>query len=164
MKINATSSWGLGLKVVHRLAVEPTQNLAQFHKLAFAELAHHYQGQFHIEIDQSGKDLVRLCFLSHDPDVFFNPEAKPRIIKMKPVESNSPTSKYVREPKRSIDRRSSIKTADIIFILDDIIKFLGKEEKSITANYQDWIRIGFALKRILDETTGLGVNQLPTLA
>lgn len=42
-----------------------------------------------------------------------------------------------------------------MLILDDIIKSLRKEEKSITKSHHQWIRVGFALKKELGEYIGL---------
>jgi hypothetical protein len=74
---------GQGLKVVYR-AAEPGALNAATHKAAWEHVAAHAARVTGLpisgahgtpRIDQSGKDVSRLCFLSHDPDLIFRPEA-----------------------------------------------------------------------------------------
>ena len=45
---------------------------AQYHKIAFSQVAAYYESYLHITIDPSGKDVSRLCFMSYDPDCYRN--------------------------------------------------------------------------------------------
>ncbi|MBF0239946.1 MAG: hypothetical protein HQM12_19775, partial [SAR324 cluster bacterium] len=58
---------GQGLKVVVKIEGE--------HDKLFEMLANHYQQTYGLKADQSGKDVSRLCFLSHDPEAHYNPES-----------------------------------------------------------------------------------------
>ena len=62
---------GNGLKIII-----PINNTAKNHKLAFQQVATHYANELRLEIDPSGKDVSRLCFMSFDPDCYFNPNAE----------------------------------------------------------------------------------------
>ena len=63
------SPGGAGLKfVVCVLKGRPEE-----HELYFRAVARYMKGTFGIEVDQSGKDKSRLCFLCHDPAAYYNP-------------------------------------------------------------------------------------------
>ncbi|MCL4283401.1 MAG: hypothetical protein KJZ58_14210 [Flavobacteriales bacterium] len=66
-----TSPSGNGLKVVVRIEPRPASN--EEHAHAWQVVADHYgHGP-----DASGKNVERVCFLSHDPDVYINEGAEP---------------------------------------------------------------------------------------
>lgn len=58
---------GLGVKALVR--VEPCADAAE-HEAAFAALLEHFAQEHGINLDTSGKDVSRLCFVSHDPGAF----------------------------------------------------------------------------------------------
>lgn len=62
---------GNGLKIII-----PVNNTTENHKLAFQQVATHYAKELQLEIDPSGKDVSRLCFMSFDPNCYFNPNAE----------------------------------------------------------------------------------------
>lgn len=64
-----TSPSGDGLKWV--IPIELTQVK---HQDYFRAVANYIQYTYSIEIDGSGKDISRACFLPHDPNVFINPK------------------------------------------------------------------------------------------
>src|SRR5262249_52795330 len=43
---------------------------------SFRAIEKHVQGLSGVQIDESCKDPARLCFMSHDPELYHNPEAK----------------------------------------------------------------------------------------
>ncbi len=47
------------------------------HKRAFAQVARYMREHHGVEIDPACKDVRRLCFVSYDPDLYHNPDAKP---------------------------------------------------------------------------------------
>lgn len=62
---------GHGLKVVFRC------DTAGDHAAAFAAMDQHVRTRYKITPDPSGKDVCRICFVSHDPEAHHNPEAVP---------------------------------------------------------------------------------------
>lgn len=62
---------GDGLKILVQ-----TDNEAKGHEDAYHQVADYYAQKLDVEIDQSGKDLSRLCFVSHDPEAFVNNSSK----------------------------------------------------------------------------------------
>lgn len=58
---------GKGLKVVYKVGNDPKDHSAYFYAL-LKYLSEKHQ----LNADPSGKDISRACFLSHDPDLYFN--------------------------------------------------------------------------------------------
>ena len=65
---------GKGIKV--GVIAEGIENDAD-HKKFFKAVERYFKQAYGIEIDESCKDISRLCFLSYDPHLHINPEAKP---------------------------------------------------------------------------------------
>jgi Protein of unknown function (DUF3987)/VirE N-terminal domain len=65
------SPTGKGLKVILRVPADASKHLASFRAVEQQVLK--LTG---IQIDQSRKDLAGLCFVSFDPDCYFNPDAR----------------------------------------------------------------------------------------
>ncbi|MEA3426546.1 MAG: BT4734/BF3469 family protein, partial [Bacteroidota bacterium] len=61
---------GNGIKVVIKIEPDVTKHLS-----FFQSLQEYYTERFRITIDQSGKDVSRLCFVCYDPTAFFNNSA-----------------------------------------------------------------------------------------
>jgi len=78
LKINAIeftraafiSPSGRGLKII----VEVNSKM-EMHGIAYRQVMGFYEEVLAVEIDKSGKDVTRLCFMSHDPEVYFNEES-----------------------------------------------------------------------------------------
>ncbi len=66
-KVAFISPSGRGLKII----VEVDSEMKN-HKAAYRQVMKFYQKNLIIEIDKSGSDISRLCFMSHDPEVYFN--------------------------------------------------------------------------------------------
>ena len=62
------SPTGNGLKVL----VPTNNNHVHYHSVAWLRVANRYAEILGEKIDQSGKDVSRLCFLSFDPGVYYN--------------------------------------------------------------------------------------------
>lgn len=59
---------GKGLKVI-----VPVKGGVEKQLVNFLGLQQYYNDTYKIQIDQSGKDVSRLCFLSHDPEFYYDP-------------------------------------------------------------------------------------------
>ena len=62
---------GNGLKILVK-----TDNLKTVHKETFLLIQSHYEELLNLEIDKSGKDISRLCFYSHDENLYLNEDSK----------------------------------------------------------------------------------------
>jgi len=83
---------GKGLKVV--MAIPPQEDT---HREAF-ESCKRYMATYELEADESGKDVSRLCFLSHDPEIHYAPDA----VELPLMLTSEPT--HIDEPSITGDR------------------------------------------------------------
>jgi len=110
---------GNGLKILVKVFSRPV-----YHKVVFNQVKSFYEEQLSyndhnstVQIDPSGKDITRLCFVSWDEMLYLNPSA-------------------------------AIFKPYINMVEDDIEKLVSRIESrriDLTAKYDDWIKIGFAL-------------------
>lgn len=68
-----TSPSGYGVKAV--IEIDTTRNLS--FKEYFAWVAMYMQFEYGIEIDRSGSDICRACYLPHDPDCWIKDPLNP---------------------------------------------------------------------------------------
>ena len=61
-----------GVKALVRIPDDPERHLA-----SFRAAERHFRERYGLELDASCKDVSRLCFVSHDPDLCINPDAVP---------------------------------------------------------------------------------------
>ena len=61
---------GRGLKII----VEVDSGV-KMHGLAYRQVCNYYEKELAVEIDKSGKDITRLCFMSYDPEAYFNEDS-----------------------------------------------------------------------------------------
>lgn len=62
---------GVGLKLVVRIEADGST-----HEESFNHAKAYFFDRYQIDADPSGKDLARLCFFSHDPDLIFREDAE----------------------------------------------------------------------------------------
>jgi len=62
---------GVGFKAAFGVAMK---NDAEC-KAAFAAISEYFNSKYQIELDPSGKDISRACFVSYDPDIYYKPDA-----------------------------------------------------------------------------------------
>ncbi len=62
---------GNGLKWIIEIDINKTS-----HSGYFNAVANYLRATYNVEVDKSGKDTSRACFLSHDPEAFINPSIK----------------------------------------------------------------------------------------
>ena len=108
-----------GLKVVARVSgqeawlpkgencpqSELNKSLVEFHAAAVEVAWTHYE-PLGVEIDEDCKDISRLCFLCHDPDAYFNPEAEAIVV---PPEDKTERAKRLLAEKEKAARNDNRK-------------------------------------------------------
>lgn len=103
---------GMGLKVVVQIPA-----IAQQHQSYFYALADHYS---FVDIDSSAKDVSRVCYSSHDPQIYFNPESVvfekmkapvKRVKKSAPVATTASlqSSEALKVVKKAVDKQIDFK-------------------------------------------------------
>lgn len=122
-----------------------------YHKIAFNNLKEYFLSKHNIELDISGSDTTRLCFLSHDSTLAL----KDKIVQFNVLQSEIEHPKTNRNNNISVknnstklsklhngdDKNKPTHRKEIQFI----IKYLMKQNLSITSNYEDWYRVAFAI-------------------
>lgn len=70
-----TSPSGNGYKILVQVNSDQEHHTEAFHQVCkyFTELLSPGMGEASLGLDRSGKDITRLCFLSYDPDAWYDP-------------------------------------------------------------------------------------------
>ena len=112
----------------HGLCVILTTSEPLNHQDHFRWAEEHYQSIGDIAIDTACKNVSRLRFVSYDPDLFINNQAKPAG-KKKLKKNDTPKPPPLPSTSSQIDR---------------IISEIGANGIDLTDNYGDWLNIAFA--------------------
>ncbi|MBN2776536.1 MAG: PriCT-2 domain-containing protein [Bacteroidales bacterium] len=111
---------GKGIKILVR-----TDNSVTKHREAFLRAQSYYEKITGVKIDPSGKDVTRLCFVSNDPNLYYNSNCE--IFKINP---------------------EKIMKNDV----EKLIEQIDGKRIDITSNYEEWLKIGFALESEFGES------------
>ncbi|AXT59531.1 hypothetical protein D1816_03900 [Aquimarina sp. AD10] len=134
---------GEGLKALVKLKSSPSE-----HKSSFDSLKHYFQSNYNIELDNSGSDVTRLCFVSWDDDLYLNSDSK--IYTDKIVELESKGKNINREPINKSLSKSAFATEGLNKQehrkqIGLIIKYLKRKNFSITNSFDEWFRVAVAI-------------------
>jgi hypothetical protein len=102
-----------------------TSNSLSKHREAYLEIQTFYEKLLQVKIDSSGKDVTRLCFFSFDKYIYLNIESE--IYNIMPQMEN----------KNDIEK---------------LINKIKETHTDITSNYEDWVKIGFAIESEFGES------------
>ena len=158
---------GLGFKGLAHLHYDVTfdnMDLSNKHKIAFRSLFEYLLATYGIELDKSGSDISRLCFMSWDPHIVIKDVAKAFDIKTlnKEVLSNKNlTHTHTAISCKNLNWNDILgKSTDYIehqnyrFKLNSIYKKLKKRNLSITDTYENWIKVAYAIASNLHPEIG----------
>jgi hypothetical protein len=141
---------GNGIKVL--VKIQP-----RLHLQSFAALTKFFETASLI-VDQSGKDITRACFVSHDPQAYFNPDSKLFTFeiateKLGSLSANDEQRIDHEEKKiassQAFEQQKNLKR--VCFCVEQIEA--GKID--ISADYEDWLLIGFALSTLGEDAREL---------
>ncbi len=92
-----TSPSGNGYKIVVQVDSEVGNHIE-----AFQQVCSWFRDNHGLEIDRSGKDITRLCFISHDPEAWFDPnkEVFPVLLPFHPDHGSGPVHTADCHPRR----------------------------------------------------------------
>jgi hypothetical protein len=129
-----------------------------YHKHAFKKLVIYFREKYDLLLDESGSDTTRLCFLSHDPGIVIKNTFAPFDINISDIMEYENIKPQRGDNKQSIETK--IKTFSEKNLLHNpagknnardrktiqsIINYLTKRKISITASYEEWFRVGYAI-------------------
>ena len=123
---------GKGLKVV--VAIKDPER----HKEAFADLAYYFNTSYKLndqeKVDPSGSDVSRACFLSWDPDAYYNPNAKIYAIRNE-IPQKPRTEKQLSQDATELEKYVAV-----------LVDRIETHSMDICDNYGDeWLMIAFCL-------------------
>lgn len=123
---------GNGLKII-----VPINSNAEQHKGAFAQVASFYEKLLSLKIDQSGKDVSRLCFMSYDAQCYINEQAEDFNVN---IVSKQTEIKEQTKPKPSIQVASE-QTTDWQNQFQECIAFTDNKESYHEGNRNNYIHL-----------------------
>ncbi len=131
------------------------------HKCAFRKLSQYFSEKYSIDLDKSGSDITRLCFLSSDKNlvlkeevVFFEITNEDIIL----VKRNKEYSKQILRFSNSRDalyNPANKNSPRDRLIMSDIIRYLYRKGKSITDTYDSWCKVAMAISNTFTYEIGL---------
>jgi hypothetical protein len=144
---------GKGIKGVVKFGylTEPDMsNIYLHHKYAFFKLYDYMKDRYNINMDMSGSDITRLCFISSDVNLILKREADEFKINNSDITIKVPiqnktkkehgSSYFVRKEHMNPAGRNLKRTH-----IQKIIRYLRKRNLSITDTYEKWYRVAYAI-------------------
>lgn len=156
---NWVSPSGAGLKGIIKLKFNDVQlnneNIDFHHKRAFKKVSTYFLEKYNIEIDKSGSDYTRLCFISCDKNITvknsysefeINHDEYLELVSQSTSKVKMNVNKNLGAKDKftlhnAIGKNSQSNKREIL----KIINFLKREKKSITHSYDEWLRVAFAI-------------------
>ena len=140
---------GKGLKIVHKLNWQG-EDPVLFHRSAFNLLKKRYSG-INAIIDESGKDIPRLCYLCNDDNTYYNKKAKHMAVTLeeKEVRAVQKEAQFAHFYDHVELRERN--TQDAVDLLMDIVTFLHTSGNFIFSEYEYWYKLAFAIKNSISD-------------
>jgi len=147
------SAWispsGKGIKALLEIDGDPTN-----HKNAFDQILFYFKNKYQLDVDKTGSDLCRLCYVSYDPELEIKNNYQPFEFKQEAIESalidnsnKAPTIFY-----SSSEQRINSSYSKRLFV--KIHKYLNARKLSITEDYDDWYRVALAIANSFNPDVG----------
>ncbi|KRT15956.1 hypothetical protein ASU31_10635 [Pedobacter ginsenosidimutans] len=128
------------------------------HKQVYKNAVKYFTTEYGVEIDKSGSDVSRLCFISYDPELLFRTDFlnfdDDTTENSKSQNSDSVASQKIISKSISITKSAIINNEGQKKILKKIYHYLKKRGLSITGTYEEWVRVGFALSNTFSKDIG----------
>ena len=129
-----------------------SSNVDLYHKHAFRKLQNYFLEKYNIELDESGSDTTRLCFVSHDSSIEIKENVEQFLVEevefdLSDTKSKASGKKLVKE----ISKRDALYNPEKRNnpyhrrMIQAIIKYLTKRSLSITYTYEEWYRVAIAI-------------------
>jgi hypothetical protein len=136
------SPGGKGIKVVVKINPDTETHLSQFRALD-----KYYSEHYKTQIDKSCKDIARCMLISFDPELFCNPFSDvyaEMFVEDKSVKPSIPAHK-------PSNQKSVVNVDSLNETVEEIITELEIGKIDLTADFNDWWKIGYALCSAFNE-------------
>lgn len=145
---------GQGLKGLVRISDGDGEPLDEHHRQAFRQLSAYFESTYAITIDPSGSDYSRLCYACWDEELVVKEQARVFVVEkaLRPPEggvSAPPSGGRGARSSRVKNRQTNRET------LQDILQYLQQQGRSITRDYENWVRVAYALACTFTRKPGL---------
>ena len=140
------------------------QELKDRHKVAFRQLLKYLLAKYGIELDDSGSDIPRLCYMCWDPDLHVKDEAETFYVKGEELDDfkHCDGSRKTRASRPTVElnwnqivgKADYPKSNHYRFALNNIYKKLAKRNASITESYANWVKVAFAIASNIHPVAG----------
>ena len=152
---------GQGLKGLVRVSGGDESRLDEHHRQAFRQLTDYFKTEYSIDIDQSGSDYSRLCYACWDEGLVVKETAGVFYVE-KPVSGGVPQCKSAEKLQQTYvetatARRRKVNRKTDIDNVKDIIRYLQDTGRSITYEYENWMRVAYAIAATFTAKTGLSL-------
>lgn len=150
-----TSPSGVGLKGLIVSDIDKnSKNIDIEHKCAFRQISLYFKNKYSIDLDLSGSDYSRLCFACWDENLIIKNNANVFHVDLTRVDTETEhktksdisdiivENVVIASNKSNIKGRNRQQDKDTII---RIIKYLRKKGLSITYEYDNWIRVAYAI-------------------
>lgn len=139
--------------------------LNYLHRMAFLQIENYFRTKYGIALDKSGKDIPRLCYMSHDADLILKTKVVSYPIQLDALDfeiEEKIDAKELKEVVQHVGKKiesSVVVTWNVLDgqgypnpyvkqqkeILFMIYRYLKKKGRSITESYEDWVKVAFAI-------------------
>lgn len=156
---------GHGYKGLIRIEYNNPENIGLdfCYKKAFAAVTAYFQEHFGIELDTNCSDYSRICYVCWDENLYQNDESIPFYVDCGGIivgEKGKSTTSSSRSPKIktsffkpvNVSGKNSQHDRNVV---SAILKYLTKRNLSITRDYDDWLRVGFAIANSFNYDLGV---------
>ena len=152
---------GQGLKGLVRVRDFGESRLDEHHRQAFRQLTDYFKTEYSIDIDHSGSDYSRLCYACWDEGLVVKETARVFYVE-KPVGGSVLRSTSAEKPQQpyvetTTTRRRKVNRKTDIDTVKDIIHYLQETGRSITYEYENWLRVAYAIAATFTVKTGLSL-------
>ena len=145
-----------GLLSIDYLDTEINNETTDYHhKRCFRKLKDYFFNEYNIELDNSGSDFTRLCFISYDKNLILKSnyekfqisesEYSEVIKKNNQSKIKSATTKNIHNRKFILNNTIGKNKSKDKTEIRKIIHFLEKNNLSVTNSYDNWLKIAFAI-------------------
>lgn len=145
---------GHGFKGLVLINNEGDAPIDEHHRQAFRQLTNHFLTHYSINIDQSGSDYSRLCYACWDEALTIKETA--RVFEVN--HHIQPITKPTDNPIKHSNKQPSHKGLNRQVYIDtirDIIQYLRSTGHSITHEYENWLRVAYAIASTFSHRTGV---------